>query len=147
MRHPTRRMIAASLATLLLVAAAGVTLAAPPVLKTSPSTVNFGTRPVGSMTLKAARLTNRSDTTINVLVTVAALPDDFSFGLLPGSTCPVFEPAPLAPGESCDAVVQFRPTEFFAGDQQSATLLATATDPATGVVLAMIPIDFTGTGR
>lgn len=147
MPHPLKRVTATFLATLLLAAAAGVSLGVPPVLKTSPSAVNFGTRPVDSMTLKAARLTNRSDATINVLVSVAAMPDDFSFGLLPGSTCPVFEPAPLAPGESCDAVVQFRPTAFFAGQEQSATLLATATHPTSGTVLATTPINFTGTGR
>jgi hypothetical protein len=141
-----RHVMAVVLATLLL-AAAGITIAAPPVLKASPSAVRFGTRPVGSITLKATRLTNRTDETVNVLVTVGALPDDFSFGLLPGSTCPVFDPAPLAPGESCDAVVQFRPTEFFAGNQQTATLIATATDPASGTVLATTAIDFTGTGK
>lgn len=142
-----RSVIAIILATLLLVATAGITLAAPHLLKASPSAVKFGTRPVESVTLKATRLTNRSDETVNILVAVGALPDDFSYGLLPGSTCPVFDPAPLAPGESCDAVVQFRPTDFFAGNQQTATLIATATDPASGTVLATTAIDFTGTGR
>jgi hypothetical protein len=142
-----RRLAAILLATVLVVAASGVASAAPSVLRASPSTVRFGTRPVGSITLKSTRLTNRSDATFNVLVTVAALPDDFSFGLLPGSDCPVFDPAPLAPGESCNAVVQFRPTEFFAGAEQTATLVATATDPAGGAELASISINFTGTGR
>ena len=142
-----RHLAAALFATVLLVAASGVASAAPSVLRATPSTVRFGTRPVGSITLKSTRLTNRGDATINLLVTVAALPDDFSFGLLPGSNCPVFAPEPLAPGESCDAVVQFRPTEFFAGEEQTATLVATATDPTSGAQLASISIDFTGTGR
>lgn len=142
-----RRLMALFLATLVTVVASGTVLAAGPALKASPSSVNFGTRQVGSITLKGTRLTNRSDATIDILVTVAAEPDDFAFGLLPGSTCPVFDPAPLAPGESCDAVVQFRPTEFFAGQHQTATLLATATDPTTGTVLATVLIDFTGTGK
>jgi hypothetical protein len=142
-----RRLVALLLATLLLGTAPAAALAAGPVLKASPSTVNFGTRPVGSITLKAARLTNRSDATMSILVTVAAEPDDFSFGLLSGSTCPVFAPGALAPGESCDAVVQFRPTEFFAGLHQTATLRATATDPASGTVLAVVLIDFTATGK
>jgi hypothetical protein len=142
-----RRVIALFFATLLLVIVAGAALAAGPLLKASPSSVNFGTRPVGSISLKATRLTNRSDATINIFVTVAAEPDDFSFGLLPGSTCPVLAPAALARGESCDAVAQFRPTEFFAGQHQTATLLATATDPTSGTVLATVLIDFTGTGK
>jgi hypothetical protein len=142
-----RRLTALLLATLLPLTLTGTALAAGQALKASPSTVNFGTRSVGSITLKGTRITNRTDATIDFLVTVASEPDDFSFGLLPGSTCPVLAPAPLAPGEGCDAVVQFRPTEFFAGRQQTATLRATATDPATGSEVATLLIDFTGTGK
>jgi hypothetical protein len=117
------------------------------VLRVTPSAVKFGTKPVGSFTLKGARVTNVSSNTVNVLVTILYEPDDFSFGLLPGSTGPVFDPAPLAPGASCDAVVGFRPSEFFAGLQQLAALLATATDPTSGEVLASERIDFTGRGK
>jgi hypothetical protein len=59
----------------------------------------------------------------------------------------VFEPAPLAPGEHCDAVVGFRPSEFFAGQKQRAVLLATATDPTLGQVVDTAEIVFTGRGR
>jgi hypothetical protein len=117
------------------------------VLRVMPPNVNFGTKPVGSFTLKGATVTNASSTTINLLVTVVAEPDDFSVGILPGSTCPVFAPAALAPGESCDAVVGFRPTDFFAGQQQVATLAATATDPASGAVVDTQLIDFSGRGK
>ncbi|MGH2356661.1 MAG: hypothetical protein ACRDGJ_01435 [Candidatus Limnocylindria bacterium] len=140
-----RRAMAVFLAAMVTVMASGTVLASGP-LKASPSSVKFGTKPVGSITLKGTRLTNRSDATINILVT-GGLPDDFAFGLLPGSTCPVFDPEPLAPGESCVAVVQFRPTEFFAGEQQTATLIAIASDPASGTEVATLFIDFTGTGR
>ena len=73
-------------------------------------------------------------------------PDDFGFGLFPGSTCPALEPAILAPGESCDAVVAFRPSEFFAGKRQVAELTATARDPVTGEVSASEVIPFIGKG-
>src|SRR5215211_2005183 len=123
-RPPTKgrvQMRIAVLGTLLLAAAVPFTASAatsPAVLRVSPPTVNFGTKPVGSFTLKGATVTNTGAATVNLLVTVSREPDDFSFGVLPGSTCPVFEPAPLAPGEHCDAVVGFRPSEFFAGQKQ-----------------------------
>jgi hypothetical protein len=117
------------------------------VLRVSPPRVQFGTKQVGTFTLKGAMVANTSSSTVDVLVTVVAEPDDFSFGLLPGSTCPVLAPAPLAPGEKCDAVVGFRPTELFAGHEQVATLLATATDPVSGAVLGTVLIDFVGTGK
>jgi hypothetical protein len=132
--------------------AAAFAVAAPPavasdLLRVTPPRVQFGTKQVGTFTLKGATVTNASSSAVNVLVTVVAEPDDFSFGLLPGSTCPVFAPAPLAPGEKCQAVVGFRPSEFFAGREQVATLLVTATDPVTGAVLDTVLIDFVGTGK
>ena len=121
--------------------------AATNVLRAAPTKVSFGTRPVGSFTLKGVTVTNASSEAINLLVSTTRAPDDFSFGLLPGSTCPVLEPEPLAPGDSCVAVVGFRPSEFFAGEKQFATLLATATDPSTGAVLDSVSINFVGRGR
>ena len=51
-----------------------------------------------------------------LLLVSGGLPDDFGFGLMPGSTCPALTPgAILAAGESCYAVVRFSPTAFFAG--------------------------------
>jgi hypothetical protein len=117
------------------------------VLKVAPPHISFGTKPVGSFTLKGTTITNTGDTTVNLLVTASRLPDNFSFGLLPGSTCPVLEPAPLAPGASCDAVMGFRPSEFFAGQRQRAVLLATATDPESGAVVGTAEVVFTGRGK
>lgn len=121
--------------------------AATNVLKVTPKSVNFGTQPVGSFTLKGARITNTSSTSVLLLVTPHVSPDDFSFGLLPGSTCPALAADVLLPGESCQAVMGFRPSEFFAGQEQTAALLATATDPVTGAVLEAQIIEFTGKGR
>jgi hypothetical protein len=142
-----RRLLSLSLAFALTVTSTVSVTASAPVLKASPPSVKFGTRPIGTETLKAARVTNRNDVALNLLVSPERMPDEFAFGLLPGSTCPVLAPAALAPGESCDAIVQFRPTEFFAGQLQVATLRATATDPGTGAEVATLLIDFTGTGR
>jgi hypothetical protein len=141
-----------ALATFALVAAltfaSGSTAAgSDEVLRVTPPAVKFGTKPVGTFTLKGARVANVSSSTVNVIVTILAEPDDFSFGILPGSTCPVFGPAPLEAGAACDAVVGFRPSEFFAGHEQVASLLVTATDPVSGAVLDTETIDFTGRGK
>ena len=117
------------------------------ILRVTPSTVKFGTRPVGSFTLKDAVITNISSSSVNLLVSIDRMPDDFSFGLLPGSTCPPFEPTAFGPGASCSAVVGFRPSEFFAGQDQVARLRATATGPSTGAVLESVLIDYTGKGK
>jgi hypothetical protein len=74
------------------------------------------------------------------------LPDDFGFGLMPGSTCPVLAQATFAPGDSCYAVVRYSPTEFFAGSVQRGTLIATAWDPTTGAVLVDLEIPVIGVG-
>ena len=63
---------------------------------------------------------------------------------MPGSTCPVLAPAPMAPGDSCYAVVRFAPTEFFVGWQAEGSLLATATDPNTAAVVHEISIPVLG---
>ena len=116
------------------------------VLRIKPETVKFGTKPVGSSTFKGTTIKNASSSTINLIVTIAREPDDFGF-VVPPTTCPVFAPAPLAPGETCDAVMRFSPSEFFAGQDQLAQLQAEATDPTTGTVLATALIDFTGRGK
>jgi hypothetical protein len=38
---------------------------------------------------------------IDLVINVTREWDDFTFGSLPSSTCPVYEPAPLAPGANC----------------------------------------------
>jgi hypothetical protein len=94
--------------------------------------VNFGTKPVGSSTFKGATIKNTSSSTINLIVTVARAPDDFAFVTL--TTCPVFEPAPLAPGESCDGVMRLSPSEFFAGQDapvERAKIVMGAVAPAS----------------
>jgi hypothetical protein len=134
--------------TLLLaaVAAGNATSASQSVLRVKPETVKFGTKPVGSSTFKGSTIKNTSSSAVNLIVTIAREPDDFGF-VVPPTTCPVFAPAPLAPGESCDAVMRFSPSEFFAGQDQLAQLQAQATDPATGAVLETVLIDFTGRGK
>ena len=116
------------------------------VLRVKPETVRFGVKPVGSSSFKGTTVKNTSSSPVNLIVTIAREPDDFGF-VVPPTTCPVFEPALLAPGESCDAVMRFSPSEFFAGQDQLAQLQAQATDPSTGAVLATVLIDFTGRGN
>jgi hypothetical protein len=141
------RMAAWGLAAVLVMSAAvGPASAAPPgVLAARPSSIDFHTRPVGSENYKRAKIINTSGSDVILLVT-GGLPDDFGFGLLPGSTCPVLAPAPLAAGESCYVVVRFSPTEFFAGWLAQGSLIATATDPTTGLVLAELTIPVSGMG-
>jgi hypothetical protein len=81
------------------------------------------------------------------LLVEGGLPDDFGFGLLPGSTCPALTRETLAPNDSCYVVVRFSPTEFLAGWRQEGSLTATAADPATGAVVATLTIPVTGTGK
>jgi hypothetical protein len=114
--------------------------------RVAPKTINFGTVPVGTEVLKGATITNTSGSDLLLLVE-SALWDDFGFGLLPGSTCPALTPGDiLAAGASCDVVVRFTPTEFFAGLRQPGTLTATLRDPTTGELLATISIPVVGRG-
>jgi hypothetical protein len=137
------------IAMLFLAASAGMTNSSPPdgILRVAPPTVHFGTKQVGTFTLKGAVITNASSRRINLFVAIDSMPDDFSFGLWPGSTCDPFQPAPLEPGDSCKAVVGFRPSDFFAGHEQHAALAAHASDPDTGEVLETVQIEFFGTGN
>jgi len=128
------------------VAAGSASSAGQGVLRVKPETVKFGVKPVGSSTFKGATIRNVSPGTVNLLVTITRSPDDFGF-VIPPTTCPVFAPAPLAPGETCEAVMRFSPSEFFAGLDQLAQLQAQATDPTTGAVLDTVLIDFTGRGK
>jgi hypothetical protein len=122
------------LAAALMAASSTSALASPNVLKVKPRTV-IGPTPIGMVTTKSTTLTNTSSNTIDLTINVTKDWDDFSFGSLPGSTCPTFEPAPLGPGESCVFVVRFLPSELFLGLKQDQRFLATATDPLTGDVL------------
>jgi hypothetical protein len=115
-------------------------------LRVAPRTINFGTVPVGTEVLKSATITNVSGSDVLLLVE-GGLPDDFGFGLLSGSTCPALLPGDiLAAGASCDVVVRFTPTEFFAGLRQRGELIATLRDPATGGLLSTISIPIVARG-
>ena len=101
---------------------------------------------MGVEVLKGTTITNTSGSDV-VLLVEGGLPDDFGFGLLPGSTCPALTPGDvLAAGASCDVVVRFTPSEFFAGARQTGTLVATLRDPATGQLLGTNSITVTGRG-
>jgi hypothetical protein len=127
-------------------AAAPSAVAAKPLATVAPKTINFGTVPVGTEVLKGATITNTSGSDVLLLVE-GGLPDDFGFGLLPGSTCPALTPGDiLATGASCDVVVRFTPSEFFAGLRQTGTLTATLRDPTTGELLDAISIAVVGRG-
>ena len=143
-----RRMLFILLAVILLVGStAAVTFGArADVVSAKPSSVDFHTQRVGSENYRRSRITNTSEGAIALLVE-GGLPDDFGFGLLPGSTCPVLAREILAAGDSCYVVVRFSPTEFFAGHRQEGSLTATAADPATGTVVAALTIAVTGTGK
>lgn len=132
---------------LLLAAAVSTVSAAPPgILTARPSTIDFHTRSVGTENYKRTKITNTSRQDVLLLVG-GGLPDDFGFGLLPGSTCPVLTPgAVLAAGDSCYAVVRFSPTEFFAGWEQRGSLIATAWDASTGIRLVDLEIPVVGVG-
>src|SRR4029453_10656956 len=89
--------------------------AAEKLARVTPRTINFGTVPVDTAVLASATITNVCGFDVLLLVE-DGLPDDFGFGLLPGSTCSALTPGDiLAVGSSCDGVVRFTPTEFFAG--------------------------------
>jgi hypothetical protein len=136
---------------LLLALLATLTLASPvaagrtDVLVARPSSIDFHTKQVGSDYYKRAKITNVSGSDVNLLVS-GGLPDDFGFGLLPGSTCPVLGPELFPAGASCYVVVRFTPTEFFAGWHAVGSLIASATDPTSGAVVATLEIVVEGTG-
>jgi hypothetical protein len=117
------------------------------VLRVTPGNDNFGAKPLGSVTFKSITVTNTSAETIDLVINVTREWDDFTFGSLPGSTCPVYEPAPLAPGESCALVVGFWPSETFLGLKQDQIFLATATDPITHELLDTAEFVFFGRAR
>jgi hypothetical protein len=113
-------------------------------LTAHPASIDFGNKKVGDEYFKRTKITNVSDQPVRLLV-YAGLPDDFGFGLLPGSTCPVLDGgAVVAPRESCYAVVRFTPTEFFVGWPAEGEMWADAFDPTTGVVLEHHLIPVTG---
>ena len=142
-----KRLLTLMLMCVLAAVCSQPAVAAEKLLRVAPKTINFKTVPVGTEVLKGATITNVSGRDV-VLLVEGGLPDDFGFGLLPGSTCPALTPGDiLAAGASCDVVVRFTPSEFFAGLRQTGTLIATLRDPATGGLLSTISIPIVARGR
>jgi hypothetical protein len=127
-------------------AAAPTALADPSLLTIAPTQLNFGTRSVGTETIRSARITNHGGSPVLVAFDIVSMPDDFGFEA-PGFTCPPAGGFVLAPGESCEATAAFRPTEFFAGAPETAAVRVVASDPSTGAVLASELLTMTGTGK
>lgn len=118
--------------------AAGVSLTA------RPHGIAFGKRLVGRTYYKSTRIVVGGDRQVRLLVE-AGLPDDFGFGLMPGSTCPVLDGGTVVyPGYSCRAVVRFTPTEGFVGWQAKGEMLARAFDPVSGEQLVLLSLPVTG---
>jgi hypothetical protein len=142
---PIRFFVVALVALASIAVLAASSTAASNVLKVTPGTVNFGTKPVGSSTFKGTTLTNTSDEPIVVTLSLVRSWDDFAGGAV-GSTCPG-ESFTLAPGESCTLVEAFRPSEGFEGLKQDQIWVATATDPESGAILETDEILFLGRAR
>jgi hypothetical protein len=117
------------------------------VLRASPKRVNFGTKAVGTFTVKGSTITNTGASDLLVQTSAVRMPDQFSWGLLPGQTCPIFSPEVLPAGSSCDIVAAFRPEDFFVGLEDLAVLHVTATDPATGATVDTVAVEFRGVGK
>jgi hypothetical protein len=128
-------------------AASAATADGTSVLRATPKRVNFGTKAVGTFTVKASTITNTGSSDVLVQTSAVRMPDQFSWGLLPGQTCPIFSPEILAPGESCDIAAAFRPEDFFVGLEDLAALQLTATDPATGAAVDAVVVEFRGVGK
>ena len=144
-----KTFVAAVLALAVLAAVPANGLASWNVMNVTPGTVNFGAKPVESFTLKTTRITNTSDETILLTLSLVRSWDDFSGGWI-NSTCfqsPSEPTTLLAPGESCTLEEGFSPSDFFVGIKQDQIWVATATDPETGEVLATEEIVFFGRGR
>jgi hypothetical protein len=116
-------------------------------LKGSPKRVTFGTKAVGTFTVKGSTITNTGSSDVLVQTSAVRMPDQFSWGLLPGQTCAIFSPELLPAGASCDIVAGFRPEGFFVGLEDTAVLQVTATDPSTGATLGSVQVEFRGTGK
>ena len=143
------RLLGVLVVALVVSAGAGASAtAAQPVLKVTPGTVNFGTKPFLSETIRSATITNTGNEPILLALGLVRSWDDFAGGRVE-STCSLSlsEPSVLAPGESCTLVEAFIPHEDFAGIKQDQIWQATATEPVTGAVLETRQIVFLGRGR
>ena len=108
------------------------------------TSIDFGKKHVGGEYYKRTKITNVSERDVRLLV-YAGLPDDFGFGLMPGSTCPVLDGgAVVASGASCYAVVRFAPSDSFVGWFAEGEMWADSYDPVTGELLEHYFIPVTG---
>src|SRR5215210_8285807 len=69
---------------------ASATASTSSLLKASPKQVNFGTKSVGTFTVKGSTITNTGSSDVLVQTSAVRMPDQSSWGLLPGQTCPIF---------------------------------------------------------
>jgi hypothetical protein len=105
-------------------------------LDVSPSSVDFGTLPLGSASSRKITVTNTGSADVILIVEEGHASDLFNVVGQPGTTC--VSGMLLAAGASCVQVVEFfEPTDpgAFAGTTQRANLLFTARDPVSGAVL------------
>jgi hypothetical protein len=109
-------------------------------LDVDPSSVSFGDQAFETFETRSFTVTNLWSQTIS-LKSDAGMPDDFSH--LIDSTCGL--DTTLGAGDSCTHVVGFRPTPFFAG-LETATVVLTARDQASGAFLVTRTVEITGTG-
>jgi hypothetical protein len=116
-------------------------------LRATPKRVNFGTKAVGTFTIKGSTITNTGSSDVFVQTSAVRMPDQFSWGLLAGQTCPIFSPEILPAGASCDIVAAFRPEDFFIGLEDMAVLQVAATDPSTGATVDTVLVAFRGVGK
>lgn len=118
---------------------------APAPVRVAPRTIDFGTKTVGRTYYDQVKVTNTGGVPLEVLVE-SGLPDDFGFGFMPGSTCPVLVPgAVMMPRESCVAVVRFSPSAGFVGWHQTGSLTVRTTDPVSGATtVTLVPVSGTG---
>jgi hypothetical protein len=134
-----------------VVVGGGVASAAPAdetaLLRAAPKRVNFGTKAVGTFTIKGSTITNTGSSDVLVQTSAVRMPDQFSWGLLAGQTCPIFSPEILPAGASCDFVAAFRPEDFFSGLEDMAVLQVAATDPSTGATVDTVLVEFRGVGK
>ena len=143
--------LTACLAAVVVVVGGGVASAAPAdgtaLLRATPKRVNFGTKAVGTFTIKGSTITNTGSSDVLVQTSAIRMPDQFSWGLLAGQTCPIFSPEILPAGASCDIVTAFRPEDFFIGLEDMAVLQVAATDPLTGATVDTVLVEFRGVGK
>jgi NaMN:DMB phosphoribosyltransferase len=109
--HQNRRLVAAIAFVAALICAGTAGAASDPVASASPPSVDFGAVPVGqTSTTATVTLTNSGAGTLRIAAfgINAASVNQADFVLLAGGTCSVA--SALAAGQSCTALVRFKPT-------------------------------------